>query len=498
MFAFLEEGWYIILTKTSVLFYRVRTMDREKLRFFCIDLKSFYASVECVERGLDPLTADLVVCDETRGNGTICLAVSPHMKALGVKNRCRVFEIPKNLEYIKAMPRMQLYIDYSARIYAIYLKYLAPEDIHVYSVDEAFFDGEPYRKMYDMDIPALTEMIQADIKATTGITSTCGMGTNLYLAKVAMDIMAKHSTGFRAQLDEDEYIRQLGEHRPLRDFWMVGRGTERRLNSVGIFTMNDIRRADRELLLKLIGRNASYLIDHACGIETVTMEEIKTYKSPAHSLSSNQVLFRDYSFEEGIIVLKEMVDALTLDLTDEGLVTEDLGLFVGYSEGYAAYVGHFTGDSGGGSKYGASGGNIGSNGSGTSGGSIGSGGSDAFGDRSDISLPKGYSAGSVHLPAATDSRRIITEALERLYLEKAERDIAIRRIGIAFENVRPRDSAQISLFLDTKTEEKDRAIQEGILSLKKRFGKNSVLLGMDLLDCGTTQLRNGLIGGHRA
>ena len=262
--------------------------------------------------------------------------------------------------------------------------------------------------------------------------------------------------------------------------------------------MNDIRRADRELLLKLIGRNASYLIDHACGIETVTMEEIKTYKSPAHSLSSNQVLFRDYSFEEGIIVLKEMVDALTLDLTDEGLVTEDLGLFVGYSEGFSAYVGRFTGDSGGGSKYGASGGNIGSNGSGTSGGSIGSGGSDAFGDRSDISLPKGYSAGSVHLPAATDSRRIITQALERLYLEKAERDIAIRRIGIAFENVRPRDSAQISLFLDTKTEEKDRAIQEGILSLKKRFGKNSVLLGMDLLDCGTTQLRNGLIGGHKA
>ena len=449
-------------------------MDREKLRFFCIDLKSFYASVECVERGLDPLTADLVVCDETRGNGTICLAVSPHMKALGVKNRCRVFEIPKNLEYIKAMPRMQLYIDYSARIYAIYLKYLAPEDIHVYSVDEAFFDGEPYRKMYDMDIPALTEMIQADIKATTGITSTCGMGTNLYLAKVAMDIMAKHSPGFRAQLDEDEYIRQLGEHRPLRDFWMVGRGTERRLNSVGIFTMNDIRRADRELLLKLIGRNASYLIDHACGIETVTMEEIKTYKSPAHSLSSNQVLFRDYSFEEGIIVLKEMVDALTLDLTDEGLVTEDLGLFVGYSEGYAAYVGHFTGDSG--KKDGA----------GTGRGAL------------EEALVKGYSAGSVHLPAATDSRRIITEALERLYLEKAQKGIPIRRVGIAFENVRPRDSAQFSLFLDTKKAEKDRALQEGVLSLKRRFGKNSVLFGMDLLDCGTTQLRNGLIGGHKA
>ena len=435
-------------------------MDREKLRYFCIDLKSFYASVECVERGLDPLTADLVVCDETRGNGTICLAVSPHMKSLGVKNRCRVFEIPKNLEYIKAMPRMQLYIDYSARIYAIYLNYLAPEDIHVYSVDEAFFDGEPYRKLYDMDIPELTERIQADVRETTGITSTCGMGTNLYLAKVAMDIMAKHSPGFRAQLDEEEYIRKLGEHRPLRDFWMVGHGTERRLNSVGIFTMDDIRRADTKLLLKLLGRNASYLIDHAFGRETVTMEEIKSYRSPAHSLSSNQVLFRDYDFDEGVVVLKEMVDALTLDLTDAGLVTEDLGLFVGYSEGFSSYAKHFSGD--------------------------------------DEPLLKGYAAGSVHLPAATDSRRIITEALESLYLEKVEKDLPIRRIGIAFENVRPRDSAQLSFFLDTKKAGKDRAIQEGVLELKKRFGNNSVLLGMDLLDCGTTQLRNGLIGGHKA
>ena len=439
-------------------------MDREKLRYFCIDLKSFYASVECVERGLDPLTADLVVCDETRGNGTICLAVSPHMKSLGVKNRCRVFEIPKNLEYIKAMPRMQLYIDYSARIYAIYLKYLAPEDIHVYSVDEAFFDGEPYRKLYNMDIPQLTEMIQADVRETTGITSTCGMGTNLYLAKVAMDIMAKHSPGFRAQLDEEEYIRKLGEHRPLRDFWMVGRGTERRLNSVGIFTMDDIRRADRKLLLKLLGRNASYLIDHAFGIETVTMEEIKSYKSPAHSLSSNQVLFRDYDHEEGLIVLKEMVDALTLDLTDAGLVTEDLGLFVGYSEGFSSYAKHFS------EKM----------------------------VESDPSLLKSYAAGSVHLPAATDSRRIITEALERLYLEKVEKGIAIRRIGISFENVRPRDSAQLSFFHDAEKAWKDRALQEGVISLKNKFGNNSVLLGMDLLDCGTTRLRNGLIGGHRA
>ena len=356
--------------------------------------------------------------DPERTEKTICLAVSPHMKSLGVKNRCRVFEIPKNLEYIKAMPRMQLYIDYSARIYSIYLKYLAPEDIHVYSVDEAFFDGEPYRKLYNMDIPQLTEMIQADVRETTGITSTCGMGTNLYLAKVAMDIMAKHSPGFRAQLDEEEYIRKLGEHRPLRDFWMVGRGTERRLNSVGIFTMDDIRRADRKLLLKLLGRNASYLIDHAFGIETVTMEEIKSYKSPAHSLSSNQVLFRDYDHEEGLIVLKEMVDALTLDLTDAGLVTEDLGLFVGYSEGFSSYAKHFS------EKM----------------------------VESDPSLLKSYAAGSVHLPAATDSRRIITEALERLYLEKVE----------------------------------------------NKFGNNSVLLGMDLLDCGTTRLRNGLIGGHRA
>lgn len=269
---------------------------------------------------------------------------------------------------------------------------------------------------------------------------------------------------------------------------MVGRGTERRLNSVGIFTMNDIRRADRQLLLKLIGRNASYLIDHAFGTETVTMEEIKSYRSPAHSLSSNQVLFRDYDLEEGRIVLLEMVDALTLDLTEAGLVTEDLGLFVGYSEGFSAYVGHFTGESG--KKDGAG------TGRGALEGSLYK--DRADGSASEEALVKGYSAGSVHLPAATDSRRIITEALERLYLEKAQKGIPIRRVGIAFENVRPRDSAQFSLFLDTQKAEKDRALQEGVISLKRRFGKNSVLFGMDLLDCGTTQLRNGLIGGHKA
>ncbi len=316
------------------------------LRYFCIDLKSFYASVECVERQMDPLTTDLVVADPSRGDGTICLAVSPHLKSLGVRNRCRVFEIPKNLKYIKAVPRMHLYIDYSARIYGIYLRYLAPEDIHVYSVDEAFFDGAPYASLYGPDIRSLTRAIQEDVKATTGITSTCGMGTNLYLAKVAMDMVAKHSPDFRAVFDEESYCRELGDHRPLRDFWMIGRGTERRLNGVGIYTMADIRRTDPSVLYRLLGRNADYLIDHAWGREPTTMADIKSYRSPAHSLSSNQVLLRDYTWEEALVVLKEMIDLLTLDLTDQELLTDAVTLYVGYAEDFSGGLKSYTREQG--------------------------------------------------------------------------------------------------------------------------------------------------------
>ena len=478
------------------------------LRYFCIDLKSFYASVECVERQMDPLTTDLVVADPSRGDGTICLAVSPHLKSLGVRNRCRVFEIPKNLKYIKAVPRMHLYIDYSARIYGIYLRYLAPEDIHVYSVDEAFFDGAPYASLYGPDIRSLTRAIQEDVKATTGITSTCGMGTNLYLAKVAMDMVAKHSPDFRAVFDEESYCRELGDHRPLRDFWMIGRGTERRLNGVGIYTMADIRRTDPSVLYRLLGRNADYLIDHAWGREPTTMADIKSYRSPAHSLSSNQVLLRDYTREEALIVLKEMIDLLTLDLTDQELVTDAVTLYVGYAEDFSGGLKSYTREQGlaAAEKTGdvrpddrtESGWHP------LAGSPDGTGKAQSFENtsfrpwESYVQLTGHYASGSAVLPAATDSRRLLTEVLTGIYRERVVPGIFIRRVGISFENVRPASLVQLSLFLDRETAEKDHELQGDVNELRDRFGKNAVLKGMDLLPCGTTIERNGQIGGHKA
>ena len=450
--------------------------SKAPLRYFCIDLKSFYASVECAERHMDPLTTDLVVADPSRGDGTICLAVSPHMKALGVKNRCRVFEIPKNLKYIKAVPRMQLYIDYSARIYEIYLKYIAPEDIHVYSVDEAFFDGAPYASLYGPDIRLLTQTIQDDIRETTGITSTCGMGTNLYLAKIAMDMVAKHSPSFRAEFDEASYCRELGTHMPLHDFWMIGRGTERRLNGIGVFTMADIRRTDPARLYRLLGRNADYLIDHAFGREPTTMADIKAYRSPVHSLSSNQVLLRDYTYEEALVVLKEMTDLLSLDLTDQELVTDAVTLYVGYAEDFTGGLKTYTQEQG---RKAAE----------KTGGDFFYWGGQTIGH---------YASGSATLPAATDSRRLLTEALVQIYRARVIPGLYIRRVGISFENVRPESLVQLSLFLDRETSSKDHRLQEDVNGLKDRFGKNAVLKGMDLLDCGTTVERNGQIGGHKA
>ena len=483
------------------------TVCKPPLRYFCIDLKSFYASVECVQRQMDPLTTDLVVADPARGDGTICLAVSPHLKSLGVRNRCRVFEIPKNLRYIKAVPRMHLYIDYSAWIYSIYLKYLAPEDIHVYSVDEAFFDGAPYASLYGPDIRSLTQRIQDDVKATTGITSTCGMGTNLYLAKVAMDIVAKHSPDFRAAFDEETYCRKLGNHRPLRDFWMIGRGTERQLNGIGIYTMADIRRTDSAVLYRLLGRNADYLINHAWGREPTTMADIKSYRSPAHSLSSNQVLLRDYTWEEALVVLKEMTDLLTLDLTDQELLTDTVTLYVGYAEDFSGGLKAYTKEQGlaAAVKTGDACESPGWHPLARSPGRTGR--AQTFENTSSAlyrpwesyeQIAGHYAAASATLPAATDSRRLLTETLTGLYRDRAIPGLFIRRVGISFENVRPASLVQMSLFLDRETAEKDHELQQDVNSLKNHFGKNAVLKGMDLLDCGTTIERNGQIGGHKA
>lgn len=302
--------------------------------YLVIDLKSFYASVECVDRGLDPFKTNLVVADPERAEGTICLAITPAMKALGVKNRCRVFEIPKNIDYIMATPRMQRYIDCSAEIYSIYLKYIAKEDIHVYSIDEAFFDVTAYKEYYGMSAKEIGKMMMDAVYRETGITATCGVGTNLYLAKVALDITAKHSREHIGVLDEREFCRQLWEHSPLTDFWRIGSGTAKRLASYGILTMGELAKAseyNEDLLYRVFGVDAELLIDHAFGRETTTMADIKQYKPQSNSLSVGQVLMRDYRFDEARLIVKEMTDLLCLDLVDKGLITDSVTLYVGYS-----------------------------------------------------------------------------------------------------------------------------------------------------------------------
>ncbi|MCR5836640.1 MAG: DNA repair protein [Lachnospiraceae bacterium] len=413
--------------------------------YMCIDFKSFYASVECVERGLDPLTAKLVVADPDRSKGTICLAVSPALKALGVKNRCRIFEIPDSIDYVVAKPRMQLYIDYSARIYKLYLKYLSKDDIQVYSIDESFMDVTDYLSLYKCTPRELASKIMAEVLSTTGIPSACGIGTNIYLAKVALDITAKHSPDRISFLNEDLYKKSLWRHKPLTDFWQIGNGISNKLARLGITTMEELANTDTELLYKTFGINASYLIDHAWGKEPTTISRIKAYECSSHSLSSGQVLMRDYKFEEASIILKEMVDLLCLDLVDKHLITDNIFLHIGYSN----YV-----------------------------------------------LPSLNKSKKLSTP--TSSCRILTDSFIKLYNESVDRTTPIRRISITFGKVFDESFEQYDLFYDTTMLEKERSIQHSVNEIKHRFGKNAILKGMNLLDCATTQQRNSQIGGHNA
>ena len=413
--------------------------------YLCIDLKSFYASVECVERGLDPMTTNLVVADPNRSRGTICLAVSPSLKALGVKNRCRVFEIPSTIPYLMAPPRMKLYIDYSAEIYGIYLKYIAKEDIQVYSIDEAFLDVTDYLPLYHKTARELGIQILKDIQKTLGVIATCGIGTNLYLAKVALDITAKHSADFIGYLDEESYCKTLWNHRPITDFWRVGRGTANRLSSMGITTMGEVAHAEESILYRAFGVDAEYLIDHAWGREPTTIAQIKSYKSLHNSLSSGQVLFRDYNFEEGLLIVKEMADLLCLDLVDKGLVTSSLGLFVGYSKDTAK-----------------------------------------------------ASHGTISMSVTTSSAPIIIKYLTELYEKITSRFAPIRRINIEFINVVDEAYEQYDLFTDPEELERNRRISHAVIDLKNRYGKNAILKGMNLQKAATTMERNRQIGGHRS
>ena len=411
--------------------------------YLCIDLKTFYASVECVERGLDPFNTNLVVADSSRGKGTICLAVSPKMKMLGVKNRCRLFEIPPTIKYIIATPRMKKYIEYSANIYAIYLKYFSKEDIHVYSIDEAFMDATEYLKLYKVNIVELAQIIIKDIFKTYGITATAGIGTNMYLAKIALDITAKHSPTNIGFLNEEKYKNELWHHKPLTDFWQIGRGIEKRLNRMGIYDMYDISHTEQRRLYKEFGVNAEYLIDHAWGRESCTIADIKAYKPRARSISNNQVLFEDYSYIKARLVLKEMVELGSLKLVENNFVTDTVQLYIGYSK--------------------------------------------------DIIKATG---GTKKLTNYTNVYSEILKAFLWIYDKTTSRDYPIRRIGINFANVIETENVQLSLFVNQKEQDRERKLELAICEIKNKMGKNSIIRGMNLQEGATTIARNKLIGGH--
>lgn len=505
--------------------------DRQRT-YIAIDLKSFYASVECVERGLDPLTTNLVVADESRTEKTICLAVSPSLKAYGIGGRARLFEAVQRvrevnnerrskipgyqfkgkssddkqikahpdweLDFIRAVSRMAYYIEYSTRIYQIYLKYIAPEDIHVYSIDEVFMDVTDYLASYKMTAHELAMTMIRDVLKNTGITATAGIGTNMYLCKIAMDIVAKHipadKDGVRiAELDEQTYREKLWDHRPLTSFWRVGRGIAEKLAPYGIDTMGKIARCsvqNEELLYRLFGVNAELLIDHAWGYEPVTMDYVKAYKPETNSMSSGQVLQEPYTFEKARNVVMEMADAISLDLVDKRLVTDQLVLTVSYDresltrpEIAAKYHGDIVMD-----YYGRP-------------------------------TPK-HAHGTANLNAHSSSSKEIIDAVMSLYDSIVNKDLLIRRLNITTNHIINEDKVlpsgskrglpiQLDLFTDyealakeeeekKKQREKERKMQEAILSIKHRFGKNAILKGTSYAEGATAKDRNNQIGGHRA
>lgn len=504
--------------------------------YIAIDLKSFYASVECIERQLDPMNTNLVVADASRTEKTICLAVSPSLKSYGIPGRARLFEVVEkvrevnaqrkrkipshqfagescldnelrerpelSLSYIIAPPRMAYYIEYSTKIYEIYLQYIAPEDIHVYSIDEVFMDVTAYLKTYALSARELAAKIIQDVLARTGITATAGVGTNLYLCKVAMDIVAKHvepdQNGVRiAELDEMKYRKFLWNHKPITDFWRVGRGYAKKLAEHGMYTMGDVARCsigndqnyyNEDLLYKLFGVNAELLIDHAWGWEPTTIDLIKQYKPETNSLCSGQVLQYPYDHEKARVIVKEMTDQLVLGMVEKQLVTDQLVLTIGYDtenlsnpETASRYRGEVTTD-----RYGRK-------------------------------IPK-HSHGTANLEEPSSSTKLIMDAVMALYDRIIDKNLLVRRITVTVNHLtdenavraeKQGDFVQMDLFTDygalekQKREDeerlkKERALQEAVLSVKRKFGKNAILKGISLEEGATGTERNKQIGGHRA
>ena len=494
--------------------------------YIAIDLKSFYASVECIDRGLDPMTTNLVVADKSRTEKTICLAVSPSLKAYGIPGRARLFEVVQKVrevnrqrqrcapngkltgkscfapelkadntlavDYLVAPPRMAYYMEMSTRIYQVYLKYVAPEDMHVYSIDEVFIDATDYIKTRKCTAKEFAKTIMQDVLQTTGITATAGIGTNLYLCKIAMDVGAKKITadadGARiAELDEMTYRRTLWDHTPLTDFWRVGKGYTERLASVGIYTMGDIARCslgkitdyyNEDLLYKLFGVNAELLIDHAWGWEPCTIADIKAYKPEAKSIGSGQVLQEPYPFEKARLVADEMADALALDLVSKNLVTDQIVMTVGYDIANKDYKGEMTID-----RYGRK-------------------------------IPK-HAHGTQNLKMQTSSEKLIRTATLELFDRIVDKDLLVRRLYITAGKVVDESEKkepvpeQMDLFTDYAEEErkraeekerleKERKRQQAVLDIKNKYGKNAILKGMNLEEGATAKSRNRQIGGHKA
>ena len=413
--------------------------------YCCIDLKSFFASVEAVDRGLDPFTTNLVVADSTRGKGSICLAITPAMKALGIKNRCRIFEIPEHVKYISAMPRMKRYMEVSSQIYGTYLKFISPDDIHVYSIDECFIDITSYVSLYGKTPKEIANMLMDEVMKETGICATAGIGTNMFLAKVALDITAKKAPDHIGYLDEELFKNEIWNHKPITDIWNIGKGIASRLAKYGVYDLKGVTGMSEQTLYREFGVNAEYLIDHAWGRESCTIEDIHNYKSKSNSISNGQILFEDYNYDDALIILKEMVDVLVLELIDKHIVTNNISLAIGYSK--------------------------------------------------DVCRPTG---GSRKLDKYTSSYKKIVAEFEKLYRETTVQNYPIRKINVGLNNVVDEDGVgfQLDLFSDVEAENKERKLQEAMLSIKHKFGKNAVLKGISYTEKATARKRNKLIGGH--
>ena len=418
--------------------------------YLCIDLKCFYASCECIDRHVDPLTTPLVVADSTRGKGAICLAVSPKMKELNVRNRCRLFEIPSNISYIIAKPRMQRYIDMSAYIYSIYLKYVSKDDIYVYSIDEVFINITSYEKLYGKDAIEIGKMIIEDVYKTTNICATAGIGTNLFLAKVALDVTAKHSKTHIGYLNEEKFKKEIWHHQPISDIWNIGYGIENRLKKYGVYDLYGILQLKEEILYKEFGVNASFLIDHSNGIDKTTIEEIKNYIPLSKSISSGQVLDKDYPYEDTILVVKEMIDGLVLDLISKRLITGGLSIAIGYSE-----------------------------------------------SRKTDTKPK-MNVKSKKLVKPTNSYKEISRNALELFAVMADKSKLIRQINISFSRLTLENEYVSDLLENSEELEKERKALKAIIDIKNKFGKSTILRGMSLDEKATMRKRNKLIGGHNA